>query len=481
MKISMKNLIQAALSATALFAVGCGAPTPKEVATKAGDDVTALVKEAMITAESSNNMTAVSELQRTVFAIQGNTTSQPNTMFVPAASGADNGLAEMKKFLVDKVFTDANVESSGGGSVTFLIQGDDICGGNSTATPDATCVKQVNAVGVRVRATSTEGDGLDLTLIIGTTTKVEPLIFKIRPRKSLALEVKLAEAKSALEQVNAAIGGKGLGLELFSVAGGVEWKLTKNGEKDFTASMAFTQDVKVDVGDGTGIRRVFTSAAKNPVSSLRVEALPRRATVAIDFGVSSYSGPASDFSSSAMASIPFNVTLGGYSGSLTAEEGQKEFALAHLGLGDVTSSMTWNNAQVLGVDLNQKSGRHFDLTFARDVDNKTTITVSPEVDFSAKLAFKNAPELKASSWAQDETIHASLAPAGSKPAFKVLPSSGTFAGGIQLLSGAFLLESTAPGAKPVGVAVGQCLTTSGSMPNQAHELLGTFNVVTCPQ
>jgi hypothetical protein len=305
-------------------------------------------------------------------------------------SGAGDTLdtGELEQYLRERVFTESNHEGDDGSAAIFRLEGQDVCpytrvlsDGSSEErlvlpaadaagfALDAGCVAAVDALEVRIEA-SEQGDGLDLTLLIGPR-KAGPFTLELRPT-SLALVVDLGGIQGALSFLQTS--GVGADAELpgtfegtFDVKVAVLREVGAEVEVELSSSVR--KAIRVESGDTS-----FHTAAKSPWVKLVVDDIDEDATALLDLGQTTASAP------NDQTGEQETVVLGGASFTFAASEGQTDdFAFTNVGLGDVTTRLTIGSRDALRLDVNPDSGRRFDLRFRSDatLPDRTHFTLEP--------------------------------------------------------------------------------------------------------
>ena len=298
----------------------------------------------------------------------------------------------IEQFLSQRVFTDANVESSDGSSVTFRLQGDDVCPYNlpdgttsllsaPSAVLDAGCVDDVDRHEIRVKATEPASDALNLTLLVGPE-RAAPLTLELRSN-SLAVVASLDGVKGVLAFEHALDATSTVPQAMTGV---VDLKITFNrvlsGKVDVTFSSSVRQAVSIAAQDATGTT-TFATAARSPWASLQVNEIDRAVAAQLDLGPTTVSVPYYV----ALSGVYKQETtdLGGLGFSFVAKDGQAgDFAITNIGLGDLQTRVTLDAATVFSADL---APRHFSLAFKADPDlpGRTIFTVDPQFQLTAFL------------------------------------------------------------------------------------------------
>lgn len=368
------------------------------------------------------------------------------------------------RFLAERVFTAANYEGDG----VYRLRGADFCPEDFEGQPDAECVEQFDAAELRVRATLA-GDGLDVTLLVGPE-RAEPLTIELR-KQSIALVVDLAEAKAALRHLAKVTGED---LQLPSVMEGrIAVSLTVNGPKDVTLAAAIRSTVRVEakLEDGADVK--FSTAKKDPLWSVRAQAIQRRLTLDVDVGVTTLSIPWRYVGAEGTGSGQLEVDWKGWSASVVLEEGQSSLRLTNLGIGDGRSTISLDGEELLSLELNPSSGRRFALEIDGVPGELPMFSIDPEFDLIvgvhlAPLAARGEP---VESYLMDETYRITFN--GTSPTAQPVPDA------LRIHSGTLTISSTAASA-PVVVTAGQCLIGADAVTSGEHPLLGHLAAVDCP-
>jgi hypothetical protein len=474
----------------ALCGIGCSnPPDAKEVAdttaTRTGDMVRAASASARVMGEMSSfeSLGSAADILSGSFAKvpimgspstctdpEGCSTSVPVNPIPTDPTAADAQAALLEKMLRERIFTEANVESTEGDSTIFRINGDDVCT-TGDAAPDADCVKAVDQLEVRIRATNTGKDGLDLGFQLGAK-RDEPLVLSFG-KDTVAVIVDLAESKDAVVTL-----APEAAAELPRVmVGKVELRLTKNGEQDLTFSTGILNAIQIEV-DADGATHSFSTAKASPLSELRINEASKRVSFDLNLGTTEYKGPYGGTSSLSSQQVVYS--LSGLSFAFSAEEGQEDFVIAHVGLGEAQSYMSLNGTKVLTADLNALSGRHFDLNLSRGADGLPLVRVLPEFDLVTKFLLaplKADTTAEVPSFYEDQTYRVRLT-GSSAPSFRPVAAHTTtgFPGGLQVVSGELTLNGK---EAQVTVPAGKCLVGKETLAEGAHPLLGHFATSDC--
>lgn len=470
--------------------VGCSdAPEAKEVADTTASRTGDMVRAASASARVMNQMSAFESLGSAARIFQGSfagvpvagsptpctdpdgdcSTAMPVTPVVDPAA-ADASAALLEKYLRERIFTEANVEETEGDSTIFRLKGDDVCS-TGTAPVDPACAAAVDQLELRVRATRTDKDGIDLGLQLGKN-RDEPLVLSFA-EKSVAVAVDLGEAKSAVVAL-----APEAAAELPRVmVGKVELRLTENGQEDITFSTGILNAVRIEM-DEAGATHTFSTARAIPLTALRMDAKNQEVTFTLNLGTTEYSGPYGG--TSALSSQPVVYSLSGLSFSFNAKEGQEDFVIAHVGLGEAQSYMSLNGTKVFTADLNALSGRHFDLNLSKGADGLPVVRVLPEFDLATKFflaPLKADPLAEVPSFYEDQSYRVRLS-GGDAPSLRPVAANldSGFPGGLQVVSGELTMEGS--GASVV-VPAGKCLVGKETAAEGSHPLLGHLEARDC--
>ncbi|HVG63469.1 MAG TPA: hypothetical protein VNA24_33190 [Hyalangium sp.] len=476
----------------ALGGIGCSdAPEAKEVSEITASRSTEMIRAASTSARVMSEMSSLESmgsaaaiLQKTFGAVplMGSPStpctdpkgcdSTPIVNPVPIdPTAADAQAALVEKYLKERIFIEANVEATEGDSTIFRIQGDDLCTtGERPADPD--CVQAVDKLELRIRATRTDNDGLDLGFQFGAK-RDEPVVLSFG-KKTMAVAVDLGETKDTVQFL---IPEAATALPRVMV-GRVELRLTENGAQDVTFSTGILDAIRIEIDGERGGTHSFSTAKATPLSELRMDANAKRLSFELNLGTTEYKGPYGGTSS--LSSQQLVYSLSGLSFEFSAEEGQNDFVIAHVGLGEAQSYMSLNGTKIITADLNALSGRHFDLNLSQGADGLPLVRVLPEFDLAAKFfmsPLKADPTAEVPSFYEDESYRVRLSGGGSPSIRPVDANTATgFPGGIQVVSGELSLQGK---NASVTVPAGKCLVGKQAAAEGSHPLLGHFEARNC--
>lgn len=474
----------------ALGGIGCSdAPEAKEVSETAASRTSEMIRAASTSARVMSEMSSLESmgstatiLQKTFGAVplmgtpgtctdpEGCSSTIPSNPVPTDPTEADAQAALLEKYLKERIFIEENVEATEGDSTIFRIHGDDLCTtGEYPADPG--CVEAVDKMELRIRATRTDKDGLDLGFQFGSQ-RDEPVVLSFG-QKTMAVVVDLGETKDAVQFL---IPGSAAQLPRVMV-GKVELRLTENGAQDLTFSTGILDAIRIE-RDRDGGTHSFTTAKATPLSELRMDANAKRLSFDLNLGTTEYKGPYGG--TSALANQQMVYSLSGLSFAFSAEEGQNDFVIAHVGLGEAQSYMSLNGTKIFTADLNAVSGRHFELNLSRGADGLPLVRVLPEFDLAAKFflaPLKGDPAAEVPSFYEDQTYRVRLTGGGSPSIRPVDANTATgFPGGLQVVSGELSLQGK---DAAVTVPAGKCLVGKEVAAEGSHPLLGHFEARDC--
>ncbi|HZN95727.1 MAG TPA: hypothetical protein VFB81_23600 [Myxococcales bacterium] len=471
-----------AASAVLLVSYGCHRPTPAEIAEEAAENTAALIAEAGQAAQAANEMTTLDTVSAGVRTASGSACAAtdpacaaPN---VPAQDSFDAQVAQIRKFLKERIFIEENLESSDSFSATFRVPGSAICSDGTTAA-DPACVSQVDAAELRVKAWPQMGGGVNLQVLV-SRDRFELMALELG-KKTLAATTDLPQTKKALDFV-AAISSSTTTPTPRVLEGKLEVRLTKNAEQDFTFSYGVLWGVKVEWADPQGREYSFSTASSNPVASLRMEAPQRRATLEANVGETRFSGPWLDPATGTSSGKVQTYFLSGLSGKVVAEEG-KDVKITNVGLGGGQSYIQVDGDKVTTVDLNKDSWRHLDVTLQRDSADRVVLVVSPEFDAIMGYFYSALRQLGVQypDTLQDESLRVRLNGSSAPALTRIAPDLTTgFPGGWKILSGQLTISTDQAGYDPLVVAEGRCLIQRQTTPPAGgHPIYGMWDSMDC--
>ncbi|WP_254614691.1 MULTISPECIES: hypothetical protein [unclassified Myxococcus] len=459
----------AGVAVFALVATGCDSENPPDAQKVA--DVTAsrsaeMVRGVSASVRTMNGLPAVDSLEEALSVFSAGFDGVPLPA-LPSQEDEEGGSAlpdfsdeaktnaqsaRLEKYLRERVFIAEHVESTEGDSTIFLLKGEKVCTDGSVL-PDADCVKFVNQSELRVRATTLDDDGLELTFLIGSK-RAQPVSLRFLP-KATSLVVDLGGVKSAVQQLDAEAAAA---LPTVMV-GQVELKVTKAGEQHWIVSGSILQALRLELTGEDGTIAISSERAA-PLVELEADGAAKRARFLLDLNTTEVRLPYAGLAP-ALRGKDWTVSLAGLSFTLEATENQKDFTVGHVGLGDAQSFLSLGADKLFTLDLNSQSGRHFDLTLSRGDDGLPLVRVQPEVDLVARFflaPLKADAEMEVPSAYEEATYRVRLTGGTGGPSLRPVRANAAtgFKGGVQVVTGELSLTV---GDSSVTVGAGQCLVS----------------------
>ncbi len=383
----------------------------------------------------------------------------------PFDSDVSKPKEELIKALNERIFTQKNVESETGTSVTYLLKGDAVCVADEYDEPSehGRCVKFVNDAQIRLIASSAGAGSADVSVKIGPN-RISPINFEFRP-KMIAASPNIGEMKKAAEYL-APLNDEDADISGFpaKASGELRLSLQETGDKTLEGKIAITK--AIDVGEGDWALKL---AAAPEGFVITADGLAKTIKASLGLGEISglfpyssseegygYDEEGNEIEPSVVADpVMAKLNIGGLSGSALFDAGKELLSLTNLSLGAKTSTLDLNDKRVLSVDLNKDDGRSFDVTIKKPGDH-TQIELSPAFDLRMILAFAQAKDELESiqDWMFDEVM--SIKFTGASPAFELNGDD------FKVLSGKLSLTAEKAGISHV-VEAGQCLVSDISV------------------
>lgn len=476
----MKRILIAAAAALALAACS-QQPTVAEVADAAGNGSVALIKEANGSAGAFAGTEASATLGE-LKAVADRAGVMPSLRFLPSpvahamarlatgegssdTSGVDARAEALGKFLRERIFTEANLESSGSDGLVFRITGEDVCGdGTTPADPD--CVSSFDRFEVRIRVTRGM-EGYRFYLELGPD-RFEPLMVLLSTHH-IAVGVDLAGVKSALVYLDTTAGQPVFAPK--TLEGVFVVDLKKNGDQDFTLKSSVKEAIHVET-DGEAGPVSFSTGAKDPWFTARIQGKQRTLSVDLDLGATDVHFPYRTLVPEGTAGQEIEAHLAGASASVALGAGAVSLDVKNIGLGDGQSTLALDGTDLLKVDLNPNSGRRFEVSLGVSGAGQLEIKVTPEFDLTTVFFYQPLQvdtDLTLPPYAVDSTYRFQLT--GDSPT--LAPA----ANGLKVTSGTLRLENSAHADQAVVVNTGKCLVTV--VPAGEDPLIGQYAAQDC--
>lgn len=257
-----------------LALTGCAPPSVEEISEKTGRNVSNLLQEAWDSAAVSVNSSSqvdqlVSALNLSATDVSGGGVSKPN---FPGRNAGEDTFGDYQKFLKERVFLEDNVESTGGGAVTFLVNGKRLCTDPVSNRSDAQCEQSVDDLKLRVVVSGDPNATLTLRFEIGADRN-SPLTLTIEKDRALQIDVRLNEYFKAIQALSS-ISTLPLSIPQTTTSaldGEVRLRLEKLGNLHFALSYDIIRDVSYDVIPSDGALRSVRIGARSPAARLEFD------------------------------------------------------------------------------------------------------------------------------------------------------------------------------------------------------------------
>ena len=423
--------------------------------------------ESTALAGLGDSMAAIDESLNLPFSIApiDLSSSDDEALAVALPDGEESG-EDVAESLAQRLFTAENYEGDG----VYRIPVDMVCPADEeTGETDPACVEEWERAELRIRAEFT-GDGVDFTLLVGPDRSA-PLTLELRPAR-ITVVVDLGEAAEAIRFLAP-------DAELPDVLEGVvAFSLVVNGPADVSLEIAVREAARVEASTADG-RISFSTDAKDPLASLRIEVAARRLTALFDLGRTQLSMPNRMNDEGSLAPGIWSIDWRGLSFTATAQDGDDEIVIDNIGLGDDTSTIKLDDTQLVGIDLNPADGRRYKMTVRPDpAGGLPIVTFEPGFELLVDVFLQplaDAGDL-IDPWLLDDSYRIALS--GSSPATQSIApdeTAGT-AGALRIARGQLAIESD---TASITVATGQCLIAD-EISEGEHPLLGGLAAGTCP-
>jgi hypothetical protein len=412
------------------------------------------------------SMSAIDESLNLPFSISPiDLSSDDGAVAVALPEGEESG-EDVAESLAQRLFTAENYEGDG----VYRVPLDMVCpADDETGEVDPECAEEWERAELRIKAEIVD-DGVDFTLLIGPDRSA-PLALELRPAR-ISVVVDLGEAADAIRFLAPEA-------ELPEVLEGVvAVSLVVNGPDDVSFELAVREAARVEANTADG-RISFSTDARDPLASLRIEAAARRLTALFDLGRTQLSMPNQMNDEASLAGGTWAIDWRGLSFTATAQDGADEIVIDNIGLGDDTSTIKLDGTQLVGIDLNPSDGRRAKLTVRPDpAGGLPIVTFEPGLEvlidvFLQPLA--DAGDL-VDPWLLDDSYRIALS--GDAPATQSIEPdevAGT-PGALRIARGQLAIESD---SASITVTTGQCLLAD-TVSEGEHPLLGGLAAGTCP-
>lgn len=372
-------------------------------------------------------------------------------------------------FLKQHVFTAANHEGEG----VYRLRGADFCPNGPSGAPEADCVKNFDALELRVRALAFD-DRIELTLLIGPA-RSEPVTFTLRETQ-LSLSLNLGEAKVAIQHI-AKVSGQTLELPAV-LEGVVSASLTRNAAQDFTLAFSIDRSLKVQgqLPEQKG-PYALTLEARTPVFSVRANGPAKTLAATLDVGAFTAQAPWASLNDQSHATGTLAVDVKGLTAAVALSDGDTQVRFTNLSLGGGTSTISLGATALVSATLNPASNGRFSLTIAQPAAGKPTLTLDPGLDLA--VAFDLRPLQAAGDDVDSRFVHDTYRAqlTGAAPSAQPVDETATFPGGLAIRTGSLAISCD---TQTVTVPAGQCLVGNDPVTPGENALVGKLAAQACP-
>jgi hypothetical protein len=393
--------------------------------------------------------------------------------------------AELRRLMNERLFVASNFESKSGETAVYGLRPDPTCRplpaeGAATATVpaiDEECASDLMKVEMRL-AVRADGDGARVTVLVGGDR--HELLTLIVRSDLLALEVSLAKAKAAADHIETQLGDGAPMEKLARLGGKVRFAIEKRGDQRVVVSVSLLEPLDIATVPGAATPIELQSAAANPLVSLESDGVGKRAILVLGQGQTSVATKW-DPRGTGATNRDLRYTFGGYYGRFELDESAKRIDITDAGFGQ--ARLMVRDALIMDLNLNANSNRRFSGSVTVNSDDTPRITVRPEINVSAAFDYAQiASELETppDTALLHDAYDVVLAGAGGSAVIQGVNESGTFAGGLGVVTGTLTLNAAGPPAASVVVPQGRCLTTVSPAPDGSHPFLGRLQVADCP-
>lgn len=422
--------------------------------------------ESTALAGLGDSMAAIDESLNLPFSIAPIDLSSDDGAVAAALPEGEASGAEVAESLAERLFTAENYEGDG----VYRIPLDMVCPADAeTGEVAPECVEQWERAELRIKAEIVD-DGIDFTLLVGPDRSA-PLTLELRPAR-ITVAIDLGETADAIRFLAPEA-------ELPDVLEGVvAFSLVVNGPEDVSFEVAVREATRVEADTPDG-RVAFSTDARDPLASLRIEVAARRLTALFDLGRTRLSMPNQMNDETSLAAGIWSIDWRGLSFTATAQDGADEIVIDNIGLGDDTSTIKLDDTQLIGIDLNPNDGRRYKMTLRPDpAGGLPIVTFEPGVELLIDVFLQplaDAGDL-VDPWLLDDSYRIALS--GDGPATQsIAPDevAGT-PGALRVARGQLAIESE---TASITVTTGQCLLADAISEGE-HPLLGGLTAGACP-
>jgi hypothetical protein len=475
--------------------VACGSPPePEEVARRTSKIVPQMIQQIIDAVE------ALEDLDQLQSAFEGlelagilsEDETSPTFPEENPEQESDFDAQQVADFLEQHVFTQQNVESTDGDSVTFLMDGKRLCDqfGARTATctlppgggeplcvesteTDPECIDAIDELEIRITARLVGDEGVELRFSLGGHAAL--ITLTLQPGK-LEIELSLDSAKPTLSHV-AQVANEPLPDLPQVFSGALRLSLSLNGPGDVSVVLAIPETVRVEGSTDEGQVKLDIEA-RDPLIAVHAVVATQSLELDLDWGATQLLLPARAVWEQAPGNL--ELLLQGLTATLKVAAGQP-LQIDGIGLGGAPSWIKLNDQTLLELDLNAAVGGLFDLEITPE-DGMPRCEVSPsfqietQIDFTPALPYmdETPPD-----WMLGEQYRVSLVNSAGSPVVLPVEQTASFEGGLKVVAGTLTLQSTV-NPHTVTVGEGSCLIYQDDLGPGEFPVLTHFQSVACP-
>jgi hypothetical protein len=404
---------------------------------------------------------------------------------------SDFDAQQVADFLAEHVFTQDNVESTDGDSVTFLMDGKSLCtefgtrattcsaplGGEpqcvESSEIDPDCIDVIDELEIRIKARLVGDEGVELRFSLGGHATL--ITLTLQPGK-LEIELSLDSAKQTLSHVFQ-VANEPLPELPQVLAGALSLTLSVNGPGDVSVALAIPKTVRVEGSTDEGAYKLDIEA-RDPLAAVHAVVATQSLELELDWGATQLLLPAQAVWEQASGNL--ELLLQGLSATLKVASGQP-LQIDGIGLGAAPSWVKLDGQTLLELDLNAAVGGLFDLELTPE-DGMPRCEVSPsfqietQIDFTPLVPYmdETPPD-----WVLGEQYTVSLVNSAGNPVVLPVEETATFEGGLKVVAGTLTLKSTV-NPHTVTVDEGSCLTYQEDLGPGEFPVLAHLKSVACP-
>ena len=406
-------------------------------------------------------------------------TAMPSMM--TASEQFDQAASELRKLMEERLFVDSNLEGKDDTTATYLLKPDPTCrplpaddaAAGTVPDIDAHCQDELTKVAVRIAVTA-DGDGSKLTIEIGPS-KLQLVSFIVHS-DFLAADLDLAMAKAASDYIDTQLGSGAPTSAYDRLSGTLRFSLKRIADQKVTVAFSVLQALDVAETNGPEI----ITAVADPAYALTGDGVSKTATLQVGIGAGEVDSPWDPQGTGAI-NRDEKLLSGGFYGTYTLDENARTITLTNVGLGEEKFSV--RSTTILDVNLNASAMRRFSGVVTVNADDTVHVELTPGVDVNLAYDYQSiASELSSppSAATLHDTYDIALANPTGSTAFDTVKASGTFTGGVKVVTGTLTLSAASAPTATVTVPAGKCLSSPAAAPSGTNPLLGALSVSDCP-